>query len=118
MQGVAMGAFSRAAANWGDGGYGAMVSIPAVHPGVLAVVSPDSQPGGLKELMSQLRNVSSCVVFTRDSDSGRVTLDSEGRYIIHYWPCQQTLQHLLEVSAGTEVLTAAHGGVGQTAAAD
>lgn len=101
-----MGAFSRAAAKWSAGGYGALVSIPAVHPGLLAVVSPDSQPGGLKELLTHLPDVSCCVIFTRDSSSGRVEIDNDGWPVIKYWPCDQTLEHLLDVSWGGGKATA------------
>lgn len=39
------------------------------------------------------------VVFTRDSSGGRVTIDSKGRPVVHYWPCATTRRHLMEVSA-------------------
>jgi hypothetical protein len=37
------------------------------------------------------------VLFTRDSGSGRVRIDSEGRPVVSYWPCQATSKHLTEV---------------------
>jgi hypothetical protein len=37
------------------------------------------------------------VVFTRDSSSGRVRIDSEGRPVVTYWPCETTRKHLMEV---------------------
>lgn len=99
-----MGSFSRAAANWESSGYGAMVSVPAAHPGLLAALCPEHEPGQLKELCMQLPNISCCVIFTRDSSSGRVEVDKEGRPVIKYWPCQQTIEHMLDVSVTGDVL--------------
>jgi hypothetical protein len=46
------------------------------------------------------------VVFTRDSGSGRVSIDREGRPVITYWPCDVTRQHMVEVRRWlTTVLT-------------
>ena len=56
VQGVSMGVFSRAAANWDSGGYGALVSVPACQPGLLAAISPDVRPGYLKELLLEFRD--------------------------------------------------------------
>lgn len=93
-----MGSFSRAAANWSEGGYGAMVSVPAVHPGLLGAISPDSTPGALKQLMLQVQHGSASVIFTRDTGSGSVGIDSEGRPVVRYWPDDTTSKHLLDVS--------------------
>lgn len=99
-RGVAMGSFSRAAAGWEEGGYGAMVSVPAAHPGMLAALCPDAAPGQLKRLMLHLPNMSPIVVFARDSSAGRVLIDSAGRPVVHYSPCSSTRRHLLDVRAG------------------
>lgn len=40
------------------------------------------------------------VVFTRDTGSGRVSIDREGRPVISYWPCPTTRKHLMEVGEG------------------
>lgn len=38
------------------------------------------------------------IQFTRDSSGGRVHIDSEGRPVVTYWPCETTRKHLMEVS--------------------
>lgn len=38
------------------------------------------------------------IQFTRDSSGGRVRIDSEGRPVVTYWPCETTCKHLMEVS--------------------
>lgn len=53
-----MGVFSRAAANWGAGGYGSFISVPACQPGLLAAILPDPTPGYMKGLMAQLQDIS------------------------------------------------------------
>jgi hypothetical protein len=98
VQGVSMGSFSRAAANWSESGYGAMMSVPAAHPGLLAAICPDRSSGSLKRTLLQLRNGSGSVIFTRDSGSGSVRIDDQGRPVIRYWPNKTTQKHLFDVS--------------------
>lgn len=52
-----MGVYSRAAANWEAGGYGAFMSVPAVQPGLLAAIVPDHTLGYLKDNMMLLQDV-------------------------------------------------------------
>lgn len=93
-----MGSYSRAAGGWSEGGYGAMVSVPAAHPGLLGAICPDSSPGALKKMMLDLRDGSGCVIFTRDSGSGSVGVDGAGRPVIRYWLDKTTEKHLFDVS--------------------
>lgn len=95
-KGVSMGVFSRAAANWEAGGYGALLSVPAVQPGLLAAIVPDHSLGCLKDTVLTLQDASLTVLFTRDSSGGRVRIDSEGRPVVSYWPCPTTRSHLME----------------------
>jgi hypothetical protein len=97
-----MGAYSRAAAGWSQGGYGAMVSVPAAHPGLLAAICPDRSPGALKKTLLTLRDGSTCVIFTRDSGSGIVSIDGEGRPVMRYWPNETTQKHMFDVSCGKQ----------------
>lgn len=57
-QGVPMGVFSRAAANWEAGGYGAFLSVPAAQPGMVAAGLPDQHLGALKETMLEWQDAS------------------------------------------------------------
>jgi hypothetical protein len=77
-----------------------MVSVPAAHPGLLAAICPDRSPGALKTSLLELRNGSGCVIFTRDSGSGSVSIDGEGRPVIRYWPDKTTQTHLFDVRRG------------------
>jgi hypothetical protein len=58
LQGVSMGVFSRASANWEAGGYGAFMSVPAANPGLLAAIVPDHTLGCLKDNMPLLQDLS------------------------------------------------------------
>jgi hypothetical protein len=50
-----MGVYSCAAANREAGGYGALLSVPACQPGLLAALTPDAPaPGYMKQLMLDL----------------------------------------------------------------
>lgn len=69
-KGVSMGVFSRAAAHWEAGGYGAFLSVPAVQPGLLAAIVPDWRLGLLKETMLDLQDAS--LVGTGSSSRVRV----------------------------------------------
>lgn len=58
LQGVSMAVYSTAAANWTAGGYGAFISVPAVQPGLLGAISPDTSPGYMKQLMAEVPDAS------------------------------------------------------------
>jgi hypothetical protein len=58
LQGISMGVFSRAAAHWDSGGYGALLSVPACQPGLLAAICPDHELGHLKRTMQDLPDAS------------------------------------------------------------
>jgi hypothetical protein len=45
----------------------------------------------------RLNDTSCCVVFARDTSSGQVTIDGQGRPVVHYRPCATTSRHLLDV---------------------
>jgi hypothetical protein len=65
----------------------------------MAAVFPDHSSGALKSMMLDLRDASGIAVFARDSGSGSVSIDAQGRPIIRYWPDKTTQKHLLNVSA-------------------
>lgn len=98
------------AAHYAQGGYGAMISVPAAHPALLAALCPWHTPTMMRELLAQLPTTfAAAVVFTRDSGGGLVQVDGAGRMVYDYWPCAATRQHLLEVRRVKLVVVAKQG---------
>ncbi|KAI8471477.1 MAG: hypothetical protein J3K34DRAFT_520556 [Monoraphidium minutum] len=94
-QGVMMLTYSLSAAKWEQGGYGAMVSVPSLHPGLLAACYP-WDPATIKRELITMQDTAASVVFARDQGSGRVTIDGRGRPRLHYWPDAATRKSILE----------------------
>jgi hypothetical protein len=58
-EGVSMAVYSTAASHREGAGYGALLSVPACQPGLLAALTPDAGgPGSMKRLLLQLPNCS------------------------------------------------------------
>lgn len=64
---------------------------------VLLLTQLSVAAGALKECLLRLNDTSCCVVFARDTSSGQVTIDGQGRPVVHYRPCATTSRHLLDV---------------------
>lgn len=95
FKGVMMLTYSLSAARWEKDGYGAMVSVPSLHPGLLAACHP-WDPATFKSRLMELQDIATAVVFARDCGGGRVMVDAQGRPRIHYWPDEDTRKHILE----------------------
>jgi choline dehydrogenase-like flavoprotein len=66
------------------GNYGFRLETPPIHPGLMSMAQPWHGARDHRARMQQLGNVSAFIVLTRDRQSGRVTVDDEGRAMVHY----------------------------------
>jgi choline dehydrogenase-like flavoprotein len=67
-----------------DGGYGFIIEVPPMHPGLAALSLPWQSAEGHHQLMRQLRHAATFIAITRDRDSGRVRVDRDGRPVVDY----------------------------------
>jgi choline dehydrogenase-like flavoprotein len=66
------------------GNYGVRFETAPVHPGLIALAQPWYSARDHRTRMQRAAHVSAFVVLTRDRNSGRVTVDAEGRAVIDY----------------------------------
>jgi len=79
MQSVAVDEFEAT-----NDGYGFVVEVPPVHPGLAALGIPWKDAKSHQDLMSQVANMAFFFALTRDRDGGRVDVDDQGNPIINY----------------------------------
>lgn len=92
-----MSAYSRALANWNTSGYGAMLSIPQHTLGLLAAMLQWEDAIEYKKMLLEFPYASHGLVFCRDQDGGRVSIDGQGRPVLHYWPSARDQGNMMEV---------------------
>ncbi len=49
-------------------------------------------------VIESFKDMAVWLVITRDMDSGQVTIDSEGRPRLHYWPSKHDAANIMKVS--------------------
>lgn len=68
------------------GNYGVRIETAPVHPGLLALAQPWYGARQHREHMQHVAHASAFVVLARDARAGYVTIDGEGRAVVHYTP--------------------------------
>ena len=81
MQSVACDEFE----NTNDG-YGFVVEVPPVHPGLAALGIPWKDAQSHQELMTQVGHMAFFFALVRDRDGGRVEVDDQGNPHLSYFP--------------------------------
>ena len=66
------------------GNYGYRFEAAPVHPGLISLAQPWFGARDHRAKMQHVRNVSAIIVLSRDCDTGRVSIDREGRAVIDY----------------------------------
>lgn len=79
MQSVAVDEFENA-----NDGYGFVVEVPPVHPGLAALGIPWKDAKSHQELMTQVGKMAFFFALVRDRDGGRVEVDDLGNPILNY----------------------------------
>jgi choline dehydrogenase-like flavoprotein len=78
-----------------DNGYGFVVEVAPVHPGMLALGLPWHDAQSHRELMSQANHIATFIVIARDRDGGTVTVDECGQPVLDYTVSAYDGRHLI-----------------------
>lgn len=65
-------------------GYGFVLEVPALHPGLAAAALPWTGGRAYKSDMANLRYTASFIVLVKDRDGGRVSINRSGQAVIDY----------------------------------
>jgi len=79
MQSVACDEFENS-----NDGYGFVVEVPPIHPGLIASAIPWQDAKSHQELMTQVANMAFFFALVRDRDGGRVDVDGQGYPVLNY----------------------------------
>jgi choline dehydrogenase-like flavoprotein len=91
------------------GGYGFVIEVAPVHPGLAALGLPWRGAAGHRDLMRRLDRLALFIAITRDRDGGRVWIDRRGRPVIDYTVSSRDAPHVLRGGAEAVRLHAAAG---------
>ena len=91
MQSVACEQFETA-----NEGYGFVVEVPPVHPGLAALGTPWKDAGSHHELMLNFSNTAFFFALVRDRDGGRVEVDDQGNPVLNYWLSKRDAATVIE----------------------
>ena len=78
-----------------EGGYGFVIEVPPVHPGLMALGVGWQDARSHKELMLQAENTAFFFALVRDRDGGRVDVDRQGRPILKYSLTRRDAQNVV-----------------------
>lgn len=67
------------------------------HTGLMAAVAPWVDGSSWKLRLAAAGRSAPILVYVRDKDSGRITLDAEGQPCISYWPSKADADSMLKV---------------------
>lgn len=90
-------------------GYGVVIEHPPAHPGLLALALPWRSGEQHKRMMARSAHYAAFIAITRDTGSGRVTIDAQGRPRIAYRLNDVDSGHLLR---GLEAMFDLHAAAG------
>jgi choline dehydrogenase-like flavoprotein len=91
------------------GGYGFVIEVPPLHPGLAALGLPWRDAAGHQWLMRQLAHVAVFIAITRDRDGGRVWIDRGGRPVVDYTVSRHDARHVIRAAQEAARLHAAAG---------
>lgn len=89
-QAVVSDAFARL-----DGAYGFRLEIPSALLGVLSASLPWRSAAEHRSLVARADHASVIIPIVRDRESGRITVDRQGRALVHYRVRGQTARHVV-----------------------
>jgi choline dehydrogenase-like flavoprotein len=92
-----------------EAGYGFVVEVAPVHPGMLALGLPWRDAHSHRELMSRANHIATFIVMTRDKDGGTVTVDERGQPVLDYAVSAYDGRHLIRGAQEAARLHAAAG---------
>lgn len=103
-----MTAISNVKADRDGSGYGARLEVPAIHPSMMATLTPWNSAADHKRLLSQFNHTVSFIVLARDKNStGRVYVDREGNPRIDWSLSDYDAESILQgLEAGIKIMVA------------
>lgn len=109
FHGSIMTAISNVKTDRDGSGYGARLEVPAIHPSMLATLTPWSSAADHKRLLSQFNHTVTFIVLTRDKNSaGRVYVDKEGTPRVDWALSDYDAESMLQgLEAGIKIMVAA-----------
>lgn len=66
-----------------------VISVPSGYPWLSGSY--------IKEKFTHMADTAMTLIFVRDRDAGRVTIDSSGRPCLHYWPSSYDQESIMQV---------------------
>jgi choline dehydrogenase-like flavoprotein len=76
-------------------GYGCTLETAPVHPGIASLVLPWSDGLQHKRTMSRIARMGNIIVITRDREGGYVSVDRQGKPVLHYTMGESDSNHLM-----------------------
>jgi choline dehydrogenase-like flavoprotein len=110
-RGTMLARYSDQLANMDGRHYGVTIEHPPAHPGLLGLGQVWLSGAQHKEALSRSRHRAVFIGLTRDRDSGRITVDKQGRPTIHYTISTYDRVHM---ERGVEALFELHAAAGAT----
>jgi choline dehydrogenase-like flavoprotein len=95
-----------------QGDYGIRFEVMPAHPGLMGLFAPWGNARSHKVLMSQLGQMATFIVLTRDTGEGRITLDRSSEPVIQYWPNETDRRNLIRGLQEITRIIFAGGGIG------
>ncbi|MCC7447547.1 MAG: GMC family oxidoreductase N-terminal domain-containing protein [Anaerolineae bacterium] len=98
-------------------GYGVALETAPIHPGIAALTLSWANGEQHKRVMENISRLSNIIIITRDRDGGRVTVDRQGRPVLHYTLSEHDGAHLMrgviealriQQAAGAQEISAPH----------
>jgi choline dehydrogenase-like flavoprotein len=94
-QGAPMSRYVSEFKNLDGRGYGVTLETAPVHPGIGALALSWANGKQHKDIMLQMGHLSNIIIITRDTESGRITLDRSGYPQIHYTLGAHDARHMM-----------------------
>ncbi len=79
-----------------DGNFGFKLETPPAHPGQIAMSMPWASGAEHKTMMLKASFLGNFIVLTRDKHGGKISLNKQGRPLVHYTLHSYDLNHLLQ----------------------
>ena len=92
-----------------EAGYGFVIEVPPVHPGLMALGVGWQDAHSHKQVMLQAENTAFFFALVRDRDGGRVDIDRQGRPILKYSLSSYDARHVIRGAQECVRLLAAAG---------
>lgn len=67
------------------------------HPGLFGATLPWYSAEEYRKLILSMKNCLVPLLYSRDEDSGSITINKEGNPVVNYWPSERDRQKMVDV---------------------